>query len=85
MTEPVRHLFEETETTSACNNDVREHFKQITEEVHNLKSSAISGVRESADDNYSKGYNSHVETDASEDNGSSPAMLEGEDAGTERK
>tara|TARA_B100000676_G_C17951579_1_gene772338 strand:- start:194 stop:406 length:213 start_codon:yes stop_codon:yes gene_type:complete len=59
--------------------------KQITEEVYNLKSSVFSVVRESTDDNYSKGYNSHVETDASEDNGSSPAMLEGEDTGTERK
>ena len=85
LTNPVRPPLRRDETTSAYNNEVRDPFKQIAEEVHNLKFTVISVVRESMDDNYSNGDNSRAETDASEDTSSRPAILEGEDAGTERK
>ena len=53
LTEPVQHVFEETETTSALTNDVRGALRQITEDLRNLKTSVIAVVRQSADENYS--------------------------------
>ena len=53
LTEPVQHVFEETETTNALTNDVRKALAQITEDMPNLKTSVIAVVRQSTDENFS--------------------------------
>ena len=53
LTEPARHVFEETETTNALTNDVRKALAQITEDMPNLKTSVIAVVRQSTDENFS--------------------------------
>jgi methyl-accepting chemotaxis protein len=53
LTEPVQHVFEETETTNALTNDVRKALTQITEDMPNLKTSVIAVVQQSTDENYS--------------------------------
>lgn len=53
LSEPVQHVFEETETTSALTNEVREVIAQITDDVRNLKTSVMAVVRDSTESNYS--------------------------------
>jgi hypothetical protein len=50
LTEPVKHVFEETETTSDLTNQVRDVLAQITEDVRALKSSVVAVVRNSTEE-----------------------------------
>ena len=62
LTKPVQHVNEETETTAGLTKHVRRTIAQITDEVHDSKTSVMAVVRESTSSNYGNGEQNHDES-----------------------
>ncbi len=58
----MQHVNEETETTAWLTKDVRQTIAQITDEVHDSKTSVMAVVRESTSSNYGNGEQNHDES-----------------------